>query len=79
MLQRPVTLVQPALLVQDWPAGLLHVPGVGEQFAAEAQDCPDGVTQVPMVLVHAGPGLQGWPLVLHTPGVCEQPAADVQL
>jgi hypothetical protein len=78
-LQVPATLVQVASVVQDWPAGLLQVPGVVEQAPAPLQDWPAGVTQVPRVFVHAGPGLQARPLVLHVPGVCEQFAAMVQL
>lgn len=79
MLQVPATLVQPEFAVHAWPAGLLQMPGDGEQFAAELQDCRAGVTQVPWVLTHAGPGLQAKPLVLQTPGVCEQFPAAVQL
>jgi hypothetical protein len=52
---------------------LLHVPGVGEQSPGPlGQDWAVGVTQVPGVFEHTGPGLQARPLVLHTPGVGEQ-------
>jgi hypothetical protein len=69
----PLTLGHVAAEVQDAKGELLHVPGVGEQSLGPlGQDWAIGVTQVPGVFEHTGPGLQARPLVLHTPGVGEQ-------
>jgi len=64
----------------DKPAGLLHVPGVGEQSPDPlGQAWPVGVTQVPGVFEHVGGGLHARPLVLHVPGVGEHCAAAVHV
>ena len=79
-LHLPATLVQVELSAHDWPGGLLQLPGVGEQTPAPlGQGVPAGVTQVPGVFVHAGPGLQARPLVLQVPGVGEQVVDAVQV
>ena len=47
MLQWPGTLVQSEFCTHDRPAGLLHVPGVGEHCANELHDVAAGYAQVP--------------------------------
>jgi hypothetical protein len=47
MLQWPGTLVQSEFCTHDRPAGLSHVPGVGEHCADELHDVAAGYAQVP--------------------------------
>lgn len=78
MLQVPVTLVHVELARHDKPDGLLHVPGVGWQPAADVHDVAAGVTHVPFTVGHVAAEVQAAKgELLHVPGVGRHAAADV--